>query len=95
MSIPKDLFLALLSLDAYNRGYASGIGGLTDALGTQLGAGSVSKRLQDISEDFRTNAQAAGIYAIAYEVGDGVDGLAPGSKVISYRGKGCSQMEVP
>jgi hypothetical protein len=49
----------------------SRLGGLPDAL-TSIGTDPV--------------AQAAGFYAIAYEVGAGVDGLEPGTKVISYRG---------
>jgi hypothetical protein len=30
MTISKDLFLAILSMDAYNRGYTQGVGGLSD-----------------------------------------------------------------
>lgn len=36
MTISKDLFLATLSMDAYNRGYAEGVPGL-GGVGTNLG----------------------------------------------------------
>jgi hypothetical protein len=31
MAVSKDLYLALLSMDSYNRGYGAGIDGLGDA----------------------------------------------------------------
>ena len=37
MTISKDLFLSILSMDAYNRGYNPGIEGLSDAPGTRIG----------------------------------------------------------
>jgi hypothetical protein len=95
MSISKELFLALLSMDAYNRGYAPGIKGLTDDSGTLLGTASISKRLKNMPEDFQAAAQAAGFYAIAYEVGTGIDGLEPGTKVISYRGTDNASIATP
>ena len=96
MAISKELFLALLSMDAYNRGYGSGIadgvnldpdGNDLDGLGgpgSRIGSALVTR--DDISEV----AQAAGFYAIAYTlteaVGEGPDALASGTTVISYRG---------
>ena len=41
MAISKDLFLALLSMDVYNRGYGAGLGGLADAKNTLLGNVSI------------------------------------------------------
>jgi hypothetical protein len=32
----RDLFLAILAMDAYNRGNAPGIVGLSDAVGTRM-----------------------------------------------------------
>jgi cytosine/adenosine deaminase-related metal-dependent hydrolase len=96
MPISKDLFLAILSMDAYNRGYGAGLSdgehiengvdlGLGEALGAGLGTATISKRLSDVSDTFAAEAQAAGFYAIAYKV-KGVDGIADGTTVISYRG---------
>lgn len=94
MSISKELFLAILSMDAYNRGYGAGLadgvnldgdGNGVDGLGEsgkQVGGATVA------NVPLPTNAQAAGFYAIAYEITDGaaIDGLATGDTVISYRG---------
>ena len=94
MTISKDLFLAILSMDSYNRGYGAGLSdtehvengvdlGLGDAIGTRIGAATVSNR---VSSDPNGAAQTAGFYAIAYDVdGSGPSGLA-GKTVISYRG---------
>ncbi len=72
------LLRAILSMDAYNRGYDAGLTGLT---GTMIGGASV------ITDSMLTpstaGGQAASFYAIAYQ-------LADGSKVISYRGTDAS-----
>ena len=81
MTISKDLFLAILSMDSYNRGYGAGIGAAPDGLGSasdgsvHVGAATVSYNLEDAGLD--GSAQAAGFYAIAYDVdGSGPSGLA-------------------
>ncbi|WP_417415420.1 hypothetical protein [Hoeflea sp.] len=83
MPISQDLFMAILAMDSYNRGYDAGIGdgqnvvncvdedGL-GAEGSQIGNAVVSQ--QDISEA----AKAAGFYAVAYQWN--------GETIISYRG---------
>jgi len=98
MPISKDLLLAILSMDSYNRGYGAGISdsgqndpdGLGEASnGTVLvGTTTVSTILGDVSQTFNAEAQAAGFYAISYTISDGskVDGLDTGDTVISYRG---------
>jgi hypothetical protein len=77
MTISKDLFLSILSMDSYNRGYGAGITGLSDAKNTQIGNASISLRIQDI-DDFSTSAEDAGFYALSYDTQYG--------QVISYRG---------
>jgi hypothetical protein len=55
-----DLFLAILALDSYNRGYEPGIQGLSDTIGTQIGNATITKT---------SNGQAAkdaGFYAVEY-----------------------------
>jgi hypothetical protein len=37
MAISRDLFLSILALDSYNRGYGAGISNLSDTDGTRLG----------------------------------------------------------
>ena len=78
MTISKDLFLALLAMDAYNRGYDQGVSGLSDAQPLSY----ANPTAQNSSQA----AQSVGFYAIAYDVGSGVDGIPVGTKVISYRG---------
>ncbi len=95
MTISKDLFLAILALDSYNRGYGAGIAdttgqdpdGLGDASGTKIGNASISARS---SSDPTGTEVSEGFYALAYTltgaVGEGSDTLAAGTTVISYRG---------
>jgi hypothetical protein len=75
----RDLFLAILSMDSYNRGYGEGITGLSESgrLGTAI--------IREPGEDEQEGWQAAGFYAIAYDM-TGVAGFADGERVISYRG---------
>ncbi|TAG15016.1 MAG: hypothetical protein EAZ40_13925 [Rhodobacterales bacterium] len=75
----KDLFLAILAMDSYNRGYDAGIkdGGDNDPdgigeFGSQIGNASV------MAVALPQGAQAAGFYAVAYQTQYGT--------VISYRG---------
>jgi hypothetical protein len=86
MSISQELMLAILSMDAYNRGYGAGISdgnhiidgvdhGLGDAIDTQIGTATITSFS---SSDPNSEAVAAGFYAVAYEWN--------GETVISYRG---------
>ena len=88
MTISKDLFLAILSMDSYNQGYGRGI----NHGKTQIGSATINTDSEEVfrdpssDPDTPTSAHAAGFYAIAYEVdGSGPSGLA-GKTVISYRG---------
>jgi hypothetical protein len=75
MSISEDLFLAILAMDAYNRGYASGVGNNTDGLGglgSQIGTATVTR------QDKSAEAVAASFFAQSYTWN--------GQTVISYRG---------
>jgi hypothetical protein len=81
MTISRELFLAILSMDSYNRGYGAGV---------ELPATAVSIGRATIGESAETlltkgAAEAAGFYAIAYDM-TGVSGFAAGERVISYRG---------
>jgi hypothetical protein len=76
----KDLFLAILAMDSYNRGYDAGLmdngendpDGLGDSPGTAVGGATI------LDVDLPQGAQAAGFYAVAYQTQYGT--------VISYRG---------
>lgn len=76
MTISKDLLLAILSMDAYNRGYGAGIDSLSQDKGTQIGTAAISENAEDILAE--GSAVAAGFYAISYDTTFG--------KVVSYRG---------
>jgi len=75
MTISRDLYLSILSMDAYNRGYAPGIVGL-GGLEAGIGNASISNQ-SDINGG--TPGVNAGFYAIAYD--DPTYGT-----IISYRG---------
>ncbi len=83
MTISKDLFLEILSMDSYNRGYGAGIV-LPDEEGTMIGSASINVASDQINS-MSAEAQAASSYAIAYDVNsDGPTGLE-NTIVISYR----------
>jgi hypothetical protein len=75
MAISDDLFRAILSMDAYDRGYNAAIGNGPDGLG---GIGSRLGNATVISRDNGDTAQAASFFAQAYSWN--------GNTVISYRG---------
>ena len=73
----RDLFLAILSMDSYNRGYGKSVdfGTNSDAVGTAIGNASI------YDSDGGPDAVAADFYAIAYDV-SGVAGIAAGTRVV-------------
>ena len=78
--ISKDLLLAILALDAYNRGYGAGIEGLSEEAGTRVRPASI------LDYELPEGAQNAGFYALAYKLDKAVEGLPKDSVIISYRG---------
>jgi hypothetical protein len=88
MTINNELFLAILSMDSYNRGYGANISGLSES--GKLGNADIVLRRDifgDTADAVYQNWQASGFYALSYTVTDGtISGLANGSTVISYRG---------
>lgn len=81
MAISKDLFLSILSMDSYNRGYGAGInfGVNSDALNTKIGEAKITKSKGD------AEARSVGFYGIAYDTGS-VSNFSEGEKTIAYRG---------
>jgi hypothetical protein len=86
MTISRELFLAILSMDSYNRGYGEGISGL-GGVGSSVGSAKIIKQSGTAEND---PDRVAGFYAIAYEltapVGKEGDILASDTTVIAYRG---------
>ena len=70
-----DLFKAILSMDAYNRGYGEGISNLGGE-GSKIGNATILRQ-SDVASN--TAGVSAGFYAIAYQDTDG-------AVTISYRG---------
>lgn len=90
MKTSKELFLALLSMDAYNRGYGAGIAdgdaNDPDGLGESGFVGNARILARGDGVDYEA-WQDAGFYAVAYEVQAGAwEGLAEDTTVISFRG---------
>ena len=77
MTISKDLFLAILSMDSYNRGYNSGIN--FSVPNSNIGNAVVYTEKGD------AEAQSAGFFAVAYDT-SAVFGFSAGEKTIAYRG---------
>ena len=79
MTTSRDLLLAILSMDAYNQGYARGVEHGSTRIGTATFSTDSGEELRDESKE--PLDQPAGFYAVAYDVA----GLGT---VISYRGTG-------
>jgi hypothetical protein len=78
MTISDELFISILAMDSYNRGYSPGVALPANAskIGTAvISADSTAKLGADAT-------QAAGFYAISYTIGEG----ANAKTIISYRG---------
>lgn len=78
----RDLLLAILSMDSYNRGYGVGIkdlGGIGSRIGNALLKSDSSVLVGDEGERLDS---PAGFYAIAYDM-TGVAGFVSGEKVMS------------
>jgi hypothetical protein len=88
MPISKDLFLSILSMDAYNRSYNPGIANL-GGLGSGIGNAVVTSDSETTPATSGT-AQAASFYGLAYKltqsVGTPGNQIASGTTIISYRG---------
>jgi hypothetical protein len=84
MPISKDLFLAILAMDAYNRGYNAGIGNNVDGLGRTGKIGNAT--INDVA--LPTGSVSASFYAQSYTISGATGDLASlnGQTVISYRG---------
>ena len=85
MTMSKDLYLAILSMDAYNRGYNPGIDGLGDA--GHIGNATVLTRADiGISDPQYQAWQDASFYAVSYTMGaNSTTGIANGTSITSYR----------
>jgi hypothetical protein len=67
MTMTKNLFLAILSMDSYNRGYGQGISGLSET--GSIGNAIIKTRQSSGIDDTKFTAwQAAVFYGIAYDV---------------------------
>lgn len=73
MAVSNDLFLSILAMDTYNRGYNAGVKGLKDTPDTYIGTARIAS---DTTKD--PDAFDAGFYAIAYEFS--------GQTVLAFRG---------
>lgn len=74
----RDLFLAVLAMDSYNRGYNPGIDGLSSGIGAQIGTAVIVSSSDNPILDPNGEGQAASFYAVAYQM--------MGETIISYRG---------
>ena len=81
----RDVFLSLLALDAYNRGYGQNVllrDGDSATAQNERGRRIGNATIRSDANDPEGAAQAAGFYAIAYQWN--------GETVISYRGTNAS-----
>ncbi|MEO1639089.1 MAG: hypothetical protein AAFU41_07575 [Pseudomonadota bacterium] len=94
MTISKNLFLSILSMDVYNRGNSeAGIWDQRiddpDGLGFDAIDGFVNIKpfsSINVSVEDLDSWKNSGFFALAYEVTGAVDGIEPGTTVIVYRG---------
>lgn len=83
MTTSKDLFLSILAMDSYSRGYNAGIEGLGGE-GEKVGFATIGKDAEQLLG--QGGAQAASFHAISYDIGETGPGDLKDNTVISYRG---------
>ena len=93
MTMWRDFFLSILSMDEYNRGYKPGIHGLSGAAGTRIGDAVIQNvRLPECSA-------TAGFCGLAYKlsksVGTFCNPVAAGTTIISFRRRDQVSDDVP
>jgi hypothetical protein len=87
MTMSKDLFLSILSMDAYNRGYNPGIAGLSDAVDTGIGNAKILRTSDSTPGSPEVDASFYGLaYKLTQSVGTPGNQIASGTTIISYRG---------
>lgn len=82
----RDLFLSVLAMDSYNRGYGQGV--LLSPNDSLTGRNETGRRVGQAvvaNFDLPEGSVAAGFCAIAYDA-SAVTGFAAGERVIAYRG---------
>ena len=69
MTISNELMKAILSMDAYNRGYGAGISNLSDATDGSIKIGNATL-INTSTEELGTGVDSSiGFYALAYSYG--------------------------
>ncbi|MCA3586400.1 MAG: hypothetical protein IOD03_22400, partial [Methylocystis sp.] len=93
MPISKELMLAILAMDSYNRGYNAGIVGPNGSAQTGLGlTGQIGNATINANSDVLKDANGnrldvpASFFAISYSFGDNAPAGLANQKVVSYRG---------
>src|SRR5688572_25371309 len=82
MTVSRELFLSILALDSYNRGYGANV----NVPGTMLGRAAVlPHQSYNITDETYQSWQSIGFFASMYDM-TGVSGFSSGETVISYRG---------
>jgi hypothetical protein len=72
----REVFLSILAMDSYQRGYEPGIKGVT---GTQIGAATITHDSSELIKDGQRQDIPAGFYAVSYTVAGGVEDIPPGT----------------
>ena len=85
MTMSRDLFLSILAMDAYNRGYDAGIDGLGES--GSIGNATLKPRAAlGITPLEYQDWQTASFYGQAYTLDASVGGVPGGTTIISFRG---------
>ena len=76
----REVFLSILAMDSYQRGYAVGIKNIA---GAKIGKAKISRQ-SDVRQG--STEVTSGFYALSYVLDESWAGIPAGATVISYRG---------
>jgi hypothetical protein len=93
MTISRDLYLAILSMDSYNRGY--GVGVILPGNSNRIGRATIRSDSSQLIDNEQRLDIPADFYAIAYDLTGAANGgqFADGETVIAYRGSDYTDTE--